>query len=100
LTSLYKNFGIILLVFIFVQKYQVGPLAFFCLNLVRLLKKWRNFVLYSSNFLNRTKDFSSKLKLLIKMVCFVGVIDIILVSTLIKNHYCASRNLTKKIKLH
>jgi len=34
------------------------------------------------------------------MVCFVNVIDIILVSILMKNSCHASRNLTKKIQLH
>jgi len=34
------------------------------------------------------------------MVSFVGVIDIILVSILMKNPCCTSRNLTKMIKLH
>jgi len=34
------------------------------------------------------------------MIFFVGVIDIILVSILMKNSLFASRNLTKKIKLH
>jgi len=34
------------------------------------------------------------------MVFVVGVIDIILMSILMKNHCFVSRNLTKKIKLH
>jgi len=34
------------------------------------------------------------------MICFIGVINIILMSILMKNSYSASRNLTKKIKLH
>jgi len=34
------------------------------------------------------------------MICFVCVIDLILESVMIKNHYSASRNLTKIIKLH
>jgi len=34
------------------------------------------------------------------MVCFVGVIDVILMSILMKKISFASRNLTKKIKLH
>jgi len=34
------------------------------------------------------------------MICFVGVMGIIVVSILMKNSCSASRNLTKKIKLH
>jgi len=34
------------------------------------------------------------------MIFFVDVIDIILVSILMKNSYFASKNLTKRIKLH
>jgi len=34
------------------------------------------------------------------MVYFVGLMGIILVLILMKNFYSASRNLTKKIKLH
>jgi len=49
---------------------------------------------FSLNFLNHIKVFSLKLKL--RMVCFIGVIDIILMSILIKiTLFRASRNLTK-----
>jgi len=34
------------------------------------------------------------------MICFVGVIDIIHVSILIKNHCSTSKNLTKITKLY
>jgi len=47
---------------------------------VKGVKTWYNFVFFSLNFLNQTKVFSSKLKFWIIMVCFVGVINIILVS--------------------
>jgi len=38
-TRLYKNFGITLLIFIFVQKYQVGHPVIFSFNLVRIFLK-------------------------------------------------------------
>jgi len=47
-----KKIRIILLVPIFVQKYQIGFLMFFSLNLVIIFEKMIQFCLFSLNLLN------------------------------------------------
>jgi len=81
-----NSFGLInLLVHVFVQKYQVSPSGFFRLNLVSIIEKLMQFDPFLLNFLKQIKYFSSKFKLLIRMSCFVEIINIILVSISMKN---------------
>jgi len=69
--------------------------------MVQFLKKMMQFIIIIFvKFLEPDQGFSLGLKLWIRMISFVGVIDIILVSILMKNYCSASRNLTERIKLH
>jgi len=63
------------------------------------LKNRYNLII-SIKFLRTDKRISSKLKLLIRILFFVGVINIILMLNLIKNHWFISGNWMKRTKLH
>jgi len=45
-TNLYKYFKINLLIFIFVQKYEISPLVFLVPIWSQFLKKWYNLVIF------------------------------------------------------
>jgi len=72
------------LVPVFVQKCQISPPIFLSFNLVMISDDVCG--PFSLNFLKWINNFSSKLKLLIMMTCFIDVIKILIVSILIKNH--------------